>query len=273
MCAGRRGDMNMDKTTALSLVQEQLDLLRSFRDASVGPGFDRWHRDTRVVLERVFGKGSDQTEEFSGIRFTPMILTDEETRQRVLDSEAFSKGVSQCTALLESIISEIERFWDDNGETGDASLGPLERVLVLCERLAQVARQLQSRHDDRGTIQIKDEYDVQDLLHALLRIDFDDIRPEEWAPSYAGGSARMDFLLKDHQLVIEVKKTRKGLGVRQVGDELLVDIARYRTHSECKTLVCFVYDCERLIQNPAGLQKDLSREEDGLKVIAVVSSG
>jgi hypothetical protein len=35
---------------------------------------------------------------------------------------------------------------------------------------------------------LKDEYDVQDLLYALLRIFFDDVRPEEWTPSFAGKS-------------------------------------------------------------------------------------
>ena len=32
------------------------------------------------------------------------------------------------------------------------------------------------------------EYDVQDLLHALLRPWINDIRPEEFTPSYAGSS-------------------------------------------------------------------------------------
>ena len=44
---------------------------------------------------------------------------------------------------------------------------------------------------------MEDEYDVQDLFHALLTIYFEDIRKEEWSPSYAGGASRMDFLLPD----------------------------------------------------------------------------
>ena len=71
-----------------------------------------------------------------------------------------------------------------------------------------VVRQLRTRHDDRKTFEVNDEYDVQDLLHALLKIHFDDIRVEEWTPSYAGSCARMDFLLKKEQIVIEVKHTR-----------------------------------------------------------------
>ena len=61
------------------------------------------------------------------------------------------------------------------------------------------------------TLDVEDEYDVQDLLHALLRLYFKDIRPEEWTPGYAGTSSSMDFLLHPEEIVIEVKKTRKGL--------------------------------------------------------------
>lgn len=46
------------------------------------------------------------------------------------------------------------------------------------------------------------EYDVQDLLHAMLRPWINDIRPEEFTPSYAGLSTRMDFLFPAHALVI-----------------------------------------------------------------------
>ena len=79
----------------------------------------------------------------------------------------------------------------------------LERIFM---RFYKIARQLRNRHGNRQTLSIEDEYDVQDLLHALLHLYFDDIRPEEWTPSYAGKSARVDFLLKNEKTVIEVKK-------------------------------------------------------------------
>ena len=133
-------------------------------------------------------------------------------------------------------------------------------------RFHAVAKQLRARHADRGTLDVNDEYDVQDLLHALLQLHFDDIREEEWTPSYAGASSRMDFLLKDEQLVIEVKMTREGLAKRELGEQLIVDIARYRAHPDCKTLVCFVYDPLGRIANPVGIERDLSGKRDGLVV-------
>lgn len=60
---------------------------------------------------------------------------------------------------------------------------PLDRLHRLAKRLPAVAKQLTKRRHELGkpreTLSVKDEYDVQDLLHAVLRIDFDDIRPEE----------------------------------------------------------------------------------------------
>lgn len=86
------------------------------------------------------------------------------------------------------------------------------------------------RHNRRETLIITDEYDVQDLLHALLKLYFDDVRPEEWTPSYAGKSARMDFSLKKEKTVIEVKMTRESLSDKEIGDQLIVDVERYSSH-------------------------------------------
>ena len=78
------------------------------------------------------------------------------------------------------------------------------------------------------------------LLHALLLLYFDDVRAEEWTPSYAGKSSRMDFLLKNERVVIEVKKTRQGLADKELGDQLIIDVDRYKVHPDCKRLICFV---------------------------------
>lgn len=129
---------------------------------------------------------------------------------------------------------------------------------TIFEHFHICAIQLQHRHSNRPTMDIKDEYDVQDLLNALLRLHFDDVRPEEWTPSYAGGNNRMDFLLKDEEIAIEVKMARDGLKDKEVGDQLLIDIAKYKTHPNCNSLYCFVYDPGGHIRNPRGLEKDLS---------------
>ncbi len=132
-------------------------------------------------------------------------------------------------------------------------------LTTIFERFHIVARQLLRRHSNRNTLKINDEYDVQDLLYALLRLHFDDVRPEEWTPSYAGAANRMDFLLKDEEFAIEVKMTREGLKDKELGDQLIIDIAKYQSHANCKCLYCFVYDPDSIIRNPRGLEKDLKK--------------
>jgi REase_DpnII-MboI len=148
----------------------------------------------------------------------------------------------------------------------------LRVVTAVCSRLHLVAIQLRDRHNGRETLKIQDEYDVQDLLHGLLRLHFDDIRPEEWTPSYAGSSARMDFLLKAEQIVVEAKMARPGRDAKKIFDELIVDAARYKEHPGCLTLVCFVHDPERVIKNPRGVESDLRKLSDSrLQVIAIIA--
>jgi len=152
-----------------------------------------------------------------------------------------------------------------------APADPLEILRNLLLRFHAVTVQLRQRHDRRPTLDVSDEYDVQDLLHALLCLYFGDIRPEEWTPSYAGKSSRVDFLLKREAIVVEVKKTRSGLTEKELGDQLIVDTARYSRMPDCKTLVCFVYDPESRIPNPGGLEADLSgtREKVAVEVLVL----
>jgi len=141
---------------------------------------------------------------------------------------------------------------------------------MICSRLHLVARQLADRHEGRSTLEIRDEYDVQDLLHALLRVDFEDVRTEEWTPSYAGGSARMDFLLKGEQIVIEAKIARKGHVAKKISEELIIDVARYREHRDCRSLVCLVYDPDGVIGNPRGMENDLRKLSDSQLQVRVI---
>lgn len=187
------------------------------------------------------------------MRVPPHILYENQViveLSKVQSIEEFLKAAEKITRKIE-LKMKYSRVQDQKNH--------IDTITNIFLRFSTVSRQLRNRHDKRPTIEIEDEYDVQDLLHALLKLHFDDIRPEEWTPSYAGGSSRMDFLLKNEKIVIEVKKTRKGLEDKQVGEQLIIDIARYELHPDCKVLICFVYDPEGRIGNPSGLENDLNQ--------------
>ncbi len=141
--------------------------------------------------------------------------------------------------------------------------GYTEKVLSeVFDNFHSFCNQLKNRHNKRATIAILDEYDVQDLLHSILKLHFKDVREEEYTPSYAGSSTRMDFLLKNENLVIEVKKTRDKLTDKEIGEQLILDVAHYKNHPNCKFLKCFVYDPENKVKNPRGLESDLNKLSD-----------
>lgn len=181
-------------------------------------------------------------------------------------------SVKEVIGAISAVITRIERhpglFAQATGPI-DASLDQrklLDALDLVVLKFHAVAVQLRSRHAERATLDINDEYDVQDLMHALLRLYFDDIRPEEWVPSYAGASSRTDFLLPQIDTVIETKRTRAGLNAKAVGEQLIIDIARYKKHPQCRRLVCFVYDPEGRIANPSGIESDLNNGDHGIEV-------
>ena len=161
--------------------------------------------------------------------------------------------------------------------SGDAAVATpemLDKVVHLCRRFDAVARQLTRRRESRPTIAIDDEYDVQDLMHALLLVEFDDVRAESWNPSYLGSSSRIDFLIPAAGIIVEVKKTRDKLGDREIGNQLAEDVTRYSDPSANRgadQLVCFIYDPGRLLANPRGLESDLdATSNERLQVVGVV---
>jgi hypothetical protein len=151
--------------------------------------------------------------------------------------------------------------------------GRVEELLeVLVRGLRRAMHPLTHRRKGFQPLSFGNEYDVQDLLHALLRPWISDIRPEEFTPSYAGSSTRMDFLLPAHALVIETKIVRDRAHAKRVGDELIVDIEHYRRHPECNNLWCVVYDPDHLVTNAQGLKADLEgsrSSKDGEVVVKV----
>ncbi len=191
--------------------------------------------------------------------------------------DGFKEGILQSVKMLSGLISRLEEI-DKDIQGGSYLLGrerparsSSDQIENICERFHVVVQQLRRRHDNRSTLNVSDEYDAQDLMHALLKLFFNDVRPEEWTPSYAGGSSRMDFLLKGESIVIEVKKTREGLTAKQIGEQLIIDIEKYGAHPDCKALFCFVYDPDGWLGNPQSLENDLSRHGGDFDVDVIVA--
>lgn len=153
---------------------------------------------------------------------------------------------------LIGILKAIKEIKPINNESNIDIL--LEKIFKNFHRCA---KSILNRHGGRSTLEIRDEYDVQDLLQGILRLFVDDVRPEDYVPSYAGGNSRTDFYLPQYGSYIEVKMTREGLADKEIGEQLAIDVARYS--EMCDTLICFIYDKIGCLKNPYGLINDLEK--------------
>jgi len=190
-----------------------------------------------------------------------------------LDVPEPARGALVYGTLKASVMDSLRSLLDERWQTTRSQKDALELVTVICRRFHRMAQQLRTRHDKRATLKITDEYDVQDLMHAILLLFFDDVREETWTPNYAGNSSRTDFVLWKESVVIEAKMTRKNHKQKDIANELIIDKERYRADSRCKTLVCFVYDPTGLCNNPSALESDLSQTDSPQTRVIVFSGG
>ena len=261
-------ELKLNLCTELSIImnlenyEKEIEILREIEDIRLGifPNAFIESLSPKAFLSSDYRSLSEGTKAPPHIRYQAKVLS---LLSKIDSIENFIKRSRR-------LIRQIEIKENVVGE-GTAITDSISNILLICRKFHTIARQLRSRHNDRPTLEIDDEYDVQDLLHSLLKIYFDDVRPEEWTPSYAGGSSRIDFLLKREKTVVEVKKTRKNLEDKEIGNQLLIDIVKYKQHPDCRTLICFVYDPEGRIGNPKGLSSDLDqRSDENMNIITVI---
>lgn len=213
------------------LVYEGRNLLNENNQSSAHNAFHTWVEKVSKWLNEILPK-SGLSAEWSSLGTSKLVVGGRHYSEDIIWRE-FHDMIQARLAWLAKLEKSYKKSYFNTNTLDD----PIQR---LCNRFHLILKKLGSRYNQRPTIDIKDEYDVQYFMHALLTLYFDDIRTEEWTPSYAGGSARMDFFIKENEIVIEVKKTHKGFGAKEVSDQLLIDIERYQSHQGCKKLICFV---------------------------------
>jgi hypothetical protein len=232
----------------------------------------RWREYNVHLLESLFTR-HQYADEYSGSVKRLHFLHELDPSLETLKSRLAVSVTSQITQL-QSIIDRLELIEESAGPRSERPPDKASLLVMLAERFHLVARQMQKRHVGRSTLEVKDEYDAQDLFDALLKIFYDDIRPEEWTPTYAGKAGKIDFVLPVEYTAVELKITREGRAEKQIGDELLIDIGRYKSRPDVRALYCIVYDPDGHISNARGFESDLSRIHDNCVVrVMIVPKG
>lgn len=90
---------------------------------------------------------------------------------------AYVNHAEQGVGILKSLLEDVDL--DLLSNSNDNNFDPINPILSIFDRFHNVVRKLRHRYENRETLNISDEYDVQDLLHALLSLYFNDIWAEE----------------------------------------------------------------------------------------------
>jgi hypothetical protein len=194
-----------------------------------------------------------------------LIRPDKTIQYGIEKTSFYGYGVDALFSAITNALKSSGYVDADKKESQKENMA-LGTLVQMFKRFHVSALQLAKRYNNREPFLINDEYDVQDYIHALLKIYFNDIRPEEYAPSYAGSASKIDFLLKDEKILLETKYATTKLKDKKIGEQLIIDTERYKSHPDCEHLVCFVYDPNFNIKNPYGIEKDLSGKKDKLNV-------
>ena len=198
------------------------------------------------------------------------IGVDQHAIETVLVQRLCSDRIVVSDAAEAATLYILARRITDAVSLASPEVSPADRIVSLCRRFPLFIERLQRRQRGRAAFVIADEYDVQDLLHAVLKLHFDDVRPEEYTPSYGGNASRVDFYLPRERIIVEAKMTRPTLGQKEVTDELIIDAARYAQMEGVDILICLVYDPDRRCSNPQTIENDIGKSRGRLTVRAIV---
>ena len=106
-----------------------------------------------------------------------------------------------------------------------------------------VKKVLANRRKDHPEFSIDDEYDVQDILYVILKAIFPTLKDEDPIPKVGAKSSKIDLILRQEEILIEVKMIKKS-DSNEVHfiEQLKVDFESYHECQWLKKMFCFVYD-------------------------------
>lgn len=190
----------------------------------------------------------------------------ERHRQRMLDANIidrrtdtrllpFSAGTDYTHDILFSSL-------ESPPPTADESL-----ILKLCQRLPYAAKLLATRKRSGKTpFTISDEYDVQDLLHAIIRCYLKYSVQEEPLGKVVGTlSSRADIAIEELGVLIELKYVHGPSDQSRILNEFSQDLLLYTKWVPLKTCIYVIYNSGDL-RDPEAFEKLSGKQEVNGKV-------
>jgi len=160
--------------------------------------------------------------------------------------DAYHRGAETTMGEIASLKSQLSKRQARVAPKESSPVDELQTVLRICERLPMSAKALTDRQRDKPDYTVDDEYDVQDLLMAVMKAYFKYIIQEDPMNKIGSSSGRADFSIEELGIVIEVKFARRAGDQKRIEEEFAVDQNLYSTWSHLKHFVYVVYGANKL---------------------------
>ena len=101
----------------LRKVLDKVPELKMLRRQS--PEFNKWRRNALVAIANTFGSESSHIGDFKSIHYSLMAFTSGTPESRF--EAAYRQGLDSAASVLESMIDEIEEYWEEDEESSKTS--------------------------------------------------------------------------------------------------------------------------------------------------------
>lgn len=135
---------------------------------------------------------------------------------------------------------------------------------------------IKDRRKEHPKYIIEYEYDVQDVVYVVLKSIFPNLRDEDPIPKVGAKSTKIDLILREEKILIEVKMIKKkDSNETHFIEQLKVDFESYHECKWLSKLFCFVYDPykkTRDLSNFKDLNGDRKKGEHSFNVELIVAN-
>ncbi len=234
---------------AITSIQDAITRLKNVKD---GQEFSLLLPDLRIFLKTLDIDSQSLMELEQRAYYVINEYSDKETRDN-LDSAR-----NRVIAYLEQIMT--------GSPADDRLLTILDNYYLFLEALLERPphRRGGIQKEQLSGLKIQNEYDVQHLLYAYLKPIYPLARAEV-SEDTGYGTVRTDIFL-DSQHVIEVKCTRGSMPHKKLIEEMEADMVHY--HAE--HIYFFIYDKEKIIENPQLFRKIYENKVKGKQIYIVI---
>lgn len=186
-------------------------------------------------------------------------FSEESTRENML------KAKDNLLIYLNSILEE-------NGEESSPYIQQeIEKYLnnfyffLEAFKEAKLDKRASLTSEELQKIQIKNEYDLQHLLYAVIKPLCVDAR-REVADDSGIGTVRSDICIPSLKTIIETKCTGRSTNLKKLTEELEADIVHYKADY----IYFYIYDKEKIIKDRHNFELNFSRKFDEKNVRTII---